>query len=187
MANHAEYPVPGLLCQIYAQCTVVSTQYSWVNYGQMTCSPNATSDLISESDSDSDLGAVAARCDSRHIFRSGHRHDNNNNRAITTCIWSQCLSCVCACMCVCECVCHNGRRENKLPKTPPELSRTQAASEKLNESDRQSRARQGKVGRERGWQGEGATVGQTAGPQDSRTARQAGSQRAGSLWRPLWA
>lgn len=45
-------------------------------------------------------------------------------------------------LCVCECVCHNGRRENKLPKTPPEPSRTQAASEKLNESDRQSRAMQ---------------------------------------------
>lgn len=82
MANWC--PAPGLLCQIYAQCTVVSTQYSRVNYGQMTCSPNATSDL--DSDSDSDLGAGAALCDSRHIFRSGHRHDNNKNRAITTCM-----------------------------------------------------------------------------------------------------
>lgn len=70
------------------------------------------------------------------------------------------------------CVCHNGRRENKLPKTPPEPSRTQAASEKLNESDRQSRARQGMEGREvdKG-RGNSGTDSGTAGQQDRQAAR----------------
>lgn len=75
-------------------------------------------------------------------------------------------------LCVCECVCHNGRRENKLPKTPPEPSRTQAASEKLNESDRQSRAMQGMEGREVD-KGRGE---QWDRQRDRRTAGQAGSQ-----------
>lgn len=78
---------------------------------------------------------------------------------------------------MCECVCHNGRRENKLPKTPPEPSRTQAASEKLNESDRQSRARQGMEGREVD-KGRGE---QWDRQRDRRTAGQAGRQSARRL------
>lgn len=85
MANW--YPEQSV-CQIYALCTVVTT--SKLRANDMLAKCHFRLEL------DTDLGTLS---DSRHIFRSGHRHDNNNNtrthRAITTMhevnVWPACV------------------------------------------------------------------------------------------------